>query len=86
MAKKKPVRKKRTRIQKTKQAACRYVLLPPRGITSSATVAAASVEPFLTSLHAAKTSTVTSNVKMRVVDQIVQNGAKLVEMTEAAVL
>ena len=86
MAKKKPARKKKTRIEKTKQGACRYVLLPPRGITSSATVAAASVEPFLTSLHAAKTATVSSNVKMRVVDQIVQNGAKLVEMTEAAAL
>lgn len=58
----------------------RYILLPPRGITPSALKTTGSAVPFLLSLRAERVATVAPREKMRVVDSIAENGAKLVEM------
>ena len=83
MAKK---RKPKAKAKTSKQTTRRYVLLPPQGITAASTPASATAGPFFLSLRAARTRTVAPQVKMRVVDAIAENGAKLVEMSESAAL
>lgn len=70
----------------SEQTTRRYVLLPPRGITSSATLSSAVAGPFLATLNVARTMTVAPKVRMHVVDSIENTGAKLVEMTAEAAL
>lgn len=74
----------------TKQPTRRFVLLPARGMQAHAAAGTASVGPTLLAMNAALQSqgmkaaviSVASGPKIRVVDSIHEDGAKLVEMTE----
>ena len=77
----------------TKKDTQQFILLPSRGLVASAAGSTPVMSMFLTSLHTtlntvapmALTHPVNANVKMRVLDSIHENGAKLVEMSSESV-
>jgi len=76
-------------MAKAKQSAQRWVLLPPRGLQPLGPIANASVGPTLLAMNRAFEATgrkaaslsLTPGPKVKIVDSIHENGAKLVEMT-----
>lgn len=65
-----------------KPAAQRFILLPPRGMTTASVIGNTHVGDFMRSLSVpASAATGISQSKMRVIDSTHENGIKLVELT-----
>ena len=62
----------------------RFILMPPRGLTASASPASAHVATFMRTLAVAPATAARGRApRMRVLDSVHEDGLKLVEMSEA---